>query len=197
MATPLICGMPRVARDNGSGSCHQNWRISHFLMRAGAKGRAHDRCANSLSKITSLTLLFSINFDVFHRTETHSQSMICEDGIRGAREKHYVSTGTPGTDIKPTPTYVPLPSIIELHAGSSIADDSAKRIAWRLRPCQIDLRFQNDAEGFPKAIAGRRESKTTQCDLPACPCSPVTAILLCVVGSAANSDPICALSSPA
>ena len=29
--------------------------------------------------------------------------MTCEDGIRGVREKHHVSTGTLGTEIKPTP----------------------------------------------------------------------------------------------
>jgi hypothetical protein len=54
---------------------------------------------NSLSKTTSLTLFFSRNSNVFHGTGTEPQSMTCEDGIRGGREKHHVSTGTLGTEI--------------------------------------------------------------------------------------------------
>ena len=33
--------------------------------------------------------------------------MTCEDGIHGAREKRSVSTGTLGTEIKPTPVATP------------------------------------------------------------------------------------------
>jgi integrase len=51
----------------------------------------------------SSALFFSGNSDVFHGTEPQPQSMTCEDGIRGARGKHCVSTGTLGTKIKPTP----------------------------------------------------------------------------------------------
>jgi hypothetical protein len=56
---------------------------------------------NALSKTTSLTLFFSGNSNVSHGTGTEPQSRTCEDGIRVAQEKHHVSTGTLGTEIKP------------------------------------------------------------------------------------------------
>jgi hypothetical protein len=63
-----------------------------------------DIAHNSLSKTASLTVFFSENFHVFHGTGTEPQSMTCELDIGVAREKHRVSTGTLGTEIKPTPT---------------------------------------------------------------------------------------------
>src|ERR1022692_380765 len=58
---------------------------------------------NSLAKTASLTVSFSGNFNVFHGTGTDQKSRACQAEMRGAREKHHVSTGTLGTQIKPTP----------------------------------------------------------------------------------------------
>src|ERR1700675_1034987 len=57
----------------------------------------------SLAKFTSSTLFFSGNFNAFHGTGTEPRSMTCEGDIHVAREKHHVSTGTFGTEVKPTP----------------------------------------------------------------------------------------------
>jgi hypothetical protein len=46
---------------------------------------------------------FFVHFDVFHGTETQQQSIACKEDPRAPREKHYVSAGTPGTEITLTP----------------------------------------------------------------------------------------------
>ena len=58
---------------------------------------------NSLPKTASSTLFFSGNFNAFHRTKTEPISTTCQGDIHVAREEHHVSTGTLGTEIKPTP----------------------------------------------------------------------------------------------
>jgi hypothetical protein len=47
--------------------------------------------------------IFLGKFRRFSWNKIQPESKTCEDGIRDAREKHYVSPGTPGTEIKPTP----------------------------------------------------------------------------------------------
>jgi hypothetical protein len=56
-----------------------------------------------VSKGTSSALFFSGNFDVFHGAETRLQSAACEGDMRGAREKHPVSTVSLCIKNKPTP----------------------------------------------------------------------------------------------
>jgi hypothetical protein len=60
---------------------------------------------NSPAKTASLTAFFSGNFNVFHGTGTEPQSMACKDDMRVSRQKHHVSSGTLGMQIKPTPTF--------------------------------------------------------------------------------------------
>jgi hypothetical protein len=60
-----------------------------------------------VSKSTSSALFFSGNFDDFHGADTHLQSAACEGDMRGAREKHPVSTVSLCIKNKPTPNSAP------------------------------------------------------------------------------------------
>ena len=60
-----------------------------------------------MSKSTSSALFFSGNFDDFHGADTHLQSAACEGDMRGAREKHPVSTVSLCIKNKPTPNSAP------------------------------------------------------------------------------------------
>jgi hypothetical protein len=61
-----------------------------------------------VSKSTSSALFFSGNYDVFHGAETRLQSAACEGDMRGAREKHPVSTVSLCIKNKPTPIATPI-----------------------------------------------------------------------------------------
>jgi len=56
-----------------------------------------------VSKSKSSALFFSGNSDLFHGAETRLQSVACEGDMRGAREKHPVSTVRLCIKNKPTP----------------------------------------------------------------------------------------------
>src|ERR1700733_15371419 len=91
--------MPRIIE----GEIYNSRKLPHFLSTQIHPLFLQKSCAFSSSKGTSSVRFFSGNMDAFHGTEPRPQSMTCEDCIRGAREKHPVSTGTIGREIKPTP----------------------------------------------------------------------------------------------
>jgi hypothetical protein len=81
----------------------QSADFAQVPVRQGTAVFSAEIARNSLAKTASLTVFFSGNFNVFHGTGTDQKSMTCQAEMRGAREKHHVSTGTLGTQIKPTP----------------------------------------------------------------------------------------------
>jgi len=100
----LIC-VPRVPVGNP-----ENYRVcrsqpadfAQVPVRRESADSSAEVAGNPFTKAASLTGFFSGNFNAFHGTGTGPISTACEDDTRVARE-NTVSTGTLGTQIKPTP----------------------------------------------------------------------------------------------
>jgi hypothetical protein len=99
----LVSKVPVGNTENYRASRSQPADFSALPVRKKLRLFLRQSRTNLLSKSTSLMLFSSADFDVFQGTETHPQSATCKCGTRDARGKHRASTGTFGTEIKPTP----------------------------------------------------------------------------------------------
>ena len=106
---PRLLGGEVANGESGGGQNVENYRVQRSQPADSSKLAVHSETAVIPAGIVRAFPLENHFIDViflgkcFHRTETHSQSMICEDNICGARGKQLLFTGTTDAEIKPTP----------------------------------------------------------------------------------------------